>query len=112
MKIELEALKNLLKKPFTRRYPKEKIKPYSRFLGRIHFYPKRCIGCRLCEKYCPVNCIKFYRKGKIDFDLGLCIFCKLCEDVCPTKPKSIIVSNEFEYANKNKEKVRKNVVNE
>ena len=110
MRVEIEALKSLLKKPFTRRYPKEKVKPYPRFLGRIHFYPKRCIGCRLCERYCPVCCIKFRKKGKIDFDLGLCIFCKLCEDVCPTKPKSIILSNEFEYADENKNKVTKNII--
>ncbi len=108
MKIELEALKNLFKKPFTKKYPKEKVTPFPRFSGRLHFYPKKCIGCRLCEKYCPVNAIKFHKKGKIDFDMGLCIFCKLCEDICPTK--AIKLSNEFEYADKSKKKVSKNVI--
>ncbi len=112
MKIEIEAIKNFFKRPFTRRYPKVRVIPFPRFLGRIHYFPKRCIGCRLCEKYCPVGAIKFHKKGKIDFDQGLCIFCKLCEDNCPAKPKAIKLSNDFEYADKNKKKVSKNVVDE
>jgi formate hydrogenlyase subunit 6 len=106
MSVLKEALVNLFKKPFTRKYPKEKLKPFKRFRGRIDYYPKRCIGCRLCEKYCPVGAVKFYRKGKIDFDLGLCITCGMCQDVCPTKPKSIILSNEFEFSGKDKKKLR------
>ncbi|NIO44017.1 MAG: 4Fe-4S dicluster domain-containing protein [Candidatus Aenigmarchaeota archaeon] len=105
-----EALKNFFIRPFTRKYPKVKLIPFPRFSGRIHFYSKRCIGCKLCEKYCPVGAVKFRKKGKIDFDQGLCIFCKMCEDVCLSNPKSIKLSNDFEYADKNKEKVRKNVV--
>ncbi|MFH1474145.1 MAG: 4Fe-4S dicluster domain-containing protein [Candidatus Aenigmatarchaeota archaeon] len=111
MGITTEAIKNLFKKPFTRRYPKEKLKPYKRFRGRIKYYPKRCIGCRLCEKYCPVGAVKFHKKGKIDFDLGICVTCGMCQDVCPTQPKSIEMTNEFEFSNKDKKKL-KNVVNE
>ena len=111
MGITIEAIMNLFKKPFTRRYPKEKIKPYKRFRGRINYYPKRCIGCKLCERYCPVGAIKFHKKGKIDFDLGICITCGMCQDVCPTHPKSIEITNEFEFSDKDKKKL-KNVVNE
>jgi len=111
MNIELEAIKNFFKRPFTRRYPKEKVIPFPKFRGRIKFYPDRCIGCRLCEKYCPVSAIKFHEKGKIDFDLGLCIVCGMCRDVCPTNPKSIELTNEFEFSDKDKKKLR-NVVNE
>ena len=106
MRILIEALASLFKKPFTRKYPKEKLKPFPRFRGRINYYPKRCIGCRLCEKYCPVKAIKFHKKGDIDFDLGICVNCGMCQDVCPTKPKSIIISNEFEFSNKNKKKLK------
>lgn len=105
MSVLAEALINLFKKPFTRKYPKEKLKPFKRFRGRINYYPDRCIGCRLCERYCPVGAVKFYKKGKIDFDLGLCITCGMCQDVCPTKPKTIILSNDFEFSNKNKKKL-------
>jgi formate hydrogenlyase subunit 6 len=112
MGITIDVLKSLLKKPFTRRYPKEKLKAYPRFLGRIHYFPERCIGCRSCERYCPVGAVKFYEKGKIEFDLGLCIFCGMCRDVCPASPKAIKLSGEFELADKDKNKAAKNVVDE
>lgn len=106
MRILKEALFNLFKKPFTRKYPKEKLKPFERFRGRINYYPKRCIGCRLCEKYCPVGAIKFHKKGKIDFDLGICINCGMCQDVCPARPKAIEIGNDFEFSDKNKKKLK------
>lgn len=106
MSILTEALKNLFIRPFTRRYPKEKLEPFKRFRGRINYYPERCIGCRLCEKYCPVNAVKFYKKGKIDFDLGICITCGMCQDVCPAKPKAIELGNEFEFSDKDRKKLK------
>jgi len=111
MGIIVDVLKSLFKKPFTRRYPKEKLKPYPRFTGRIHYFSERCIGCRSCEKYCPVGAVKFHEKGKIDFDMGLCIFCGMCRDVCPPTPKAIKMSNDFEFAHGDKKKATKNVVN-
>lgn len=110
MRILGEALASLLKRPFTRRYPKVKLEPFPRFAGRIHFYEKRCIGCKLCEFYCPVKAVEFYKKGKIDFDMNLCIYCGLCRDVCPTKPKSIELSTDFEYSDSDIKKVRKNII--
>lgn len=112
MRVTLEAIISLFKKPFTRRYPKEKLKVFSRFRGRIKFYPERCIGCKLCEKYCPVGAVNFHKKGNIDFDMGLCVYCGLCQDVCPTKPKSIDLTNEFEYADKNKKKANNFIISD
>ncbi len=102
MRIVKEALVNLFKKPFTRMYPRVKIIPFPRFRGRITFYPKRCISCRLCERYCPVGAIKFKKKRDLEFDLGICITCGMCQDVCPTKPKSIVIVEDFEYSSKTK----------
>lgn len=110
MGITLDVIKNLFKKPFTRKYPFEKLKPYPKFRGRIHYFPERCIGCRSCERFCPVGAVKFHKKGKIDFDLGLCISCGMCQDVCPPRPKAINISTEFEFSDKDKKKASKNLI--
>jgi len=101
-KIDLECLKNLFKKPFTGRYPYEKIKPSKKFRGKIRFISEKCIGCQLCEKNCPSKAIKFYEKGKIDFDMSECFFCGLCVDICATD--AIVFEGDFEYSGKNKKK--------
>ena len=119
MGIKSEALKNLFKKPATKRYPKEKIEPYPRFRGKIEFDRKKCTGCGLCRAYCPADAIKLtWKKKKItvrgvvhqiilhpikSIDLGKCIRCGLCIDVCPAD--CIWFTNEFELADKDREKL-------
>lgn len=110
MRIVIEAIANVFRKPYTRKYPYTKARVFQRFRGRILYYPVRCIGCMQCAKNCPNNSIHFYKKGKINFDMNKCMYCGLCEDVCPTKPKAIKLTNEFEYADSDKEKVKKNVI--
>ena len=100
MGIRWECFKHLFKKPFTKRYPKEKVVPHPRSRGRIKYDAKKCIGCRLCEKNCPSSAIKFYKKGRIDFDMRECIFCGLCADVCPVDVISFTC--EFELADGDK----------
>lgn len=102
MKIILEALKNLVTKPFTRRYPVEKLEPYPRFRGNIVFNSRKCIGCRRCANNCPSQAIKFIKGGKIRFDMSTCIYCGLCVDVCPVK--ALAFNQEFELANRDKKK--------
>lgn len=106
MSIVKEVLLSIFKKPFTRLYPKEKLKPFKNFRGRINYHPDRCIGCRMCEKYCPVGAVKFKAKGKIEFDLGICVVCGMCQDVCPANPKAIEISNDFEFSDKDKKKLK------
>ncbi len=103
-----EIIINFFKEPFTELHPFVKKKPKERFRGRILYEADRCIGCRLCEKYCPVKAVDFHEKGRIDFDMGKCIYCGLCRDVCPVK--CIHYTHAFEYASSNKEKLRKNLV--
>jgi len=49
------------------------------------FYPEKCIGCRLCVRYCPAGCLWMNEKNTVDENRSLCICCGMCEEVCPTK---------------------------
>ncbi len=45
----------------------------------------KCVGCSLCAKKCPVNCISGSREEKFDIAQDACIKCGNCHDVCPVK---------------------------
>ena len=56
------------------------------------FIPKvdynKCIGCGMCVRVCPENCVLMQKKGnkqqpKIDYDY--CKGCGLCASECPVK---------------------------
>ncbi len=100
MSIVPTTIRNLFSRPSTRRYPDVKVEPLGNFRGLVEYYPEKCIGCKLCERYCPSNAIEFHSKGKIDFDMGKCIFCGMCADVCPTK--AIGITKKFEMDGKDK----------
>jgi len=69
-----------------------------------HIDPKKCVGCLLCLKNCPVNAISGERKHVHVIDQDLCIKCGACLDVCPPK-----VSAVAKYTGKKKERILKNV---
>lgn len=43
----------------------------------------KCIGCTLCKRNCPVNCIQGRVKEKHEIDKSVCIKCGLCASKCP-----------------------------
>ncbi len=43
-----------------------------------------CIGCKICEKTCPVEAIKVINNHAV-IDYEKCISCGLCADKCPKK---------------------------
>jgi len=93
----------------TIRYPFEKIPIASRYRA-IHEMKRllesghyRCIGCGLCEKICPANCITMeteydenQRKAVTEYaiNFGRCIFCGYCAEVCPEL--AIVHSGRYE----------------
>ncbi len=116
MGIGTEVLKNLLKKPFTERYPKVKVKVPSRYRGKLSVKWKECTGCGLCRMICPADAITLGMKvekiksGKITYkkilhpirsiNMGRCVGCGLCVEICPVK--IISFTKEFELASKSR----------
>lgn len=56
-----------------------------------------CVGCRICENFCPDACIKIETEetetGKqyvksYEIDSSLCMFCGFCQEICPTRTLS------------------------
>lgn len=95
-----EAIRALIKGPYTSRFPFESHKPYERFRGRPEFHEEHCLGCGACFQVCPAKAIEMedVRKKRIlIIHWDMCIFCGQCQANCPTE-KGILLSNKFDLA--------------
>lgn len=102
MKLLGQVLKSLVKRPFTRKYPKLKIPPPKGFRGKHTYDKKKCIGCMQCYLNCPAKAIGWKPKEKkVEFYLDKCVFCGTCEEVCPVD--AIKLSREIVTSQKQRE---------
>ena len=107
-----EAIRALIKGPYTSKYPYEPHKPYERFRGRPYFHEEYCIGCTACAQVCPAKAIEVEdKKDKrvLTVRWDICIFCGQCQLNCPTD-KGIVLSQEFDFATTEKREELKNAV--
>jgi len=107
-----EAIKALIKGPYTSKYPYEPHKPYERFRGRPYFHEEYCIGCTACAQVCPAKAIEVEDKKEkrvLTVHWDICIFCGLCQANCPTE-KGIVLSQEFDFATTEKREELKNTI--
>jgi len=103
-----EAIRSLIKGPYTSKFPFTPHKPAKNFRGAPRYSDEGCIGCAGCSNVCPSNAIEFVddlskhpptRKMIVHHDI--CIFCGQCEAFCTTKddsPPGIKLSMDYDLA--------------
>src|SRR5512136_2364421 len=112
------------RKPVTHLYPYQKVDLPQAFRGQHAIDWLKCIGCELCAKVCPNECIYFEftkvekdspytlpRRCKTDamkgqirrpaVDVGHCLFCGDCSEFCPTD--AWMFTQDFELADYTRE---------
>lgn len=110
-----EAIKALIKGPYTTRFPYEPHKPFERFRGKPEFHKDDCTGCGACVWVCPAGALSMQDKGNkriLTVRWDICIFCGQCQANCPTE-KGIILSQEFDLATtENREELKQTIEKE
>ena len=106
----------------TLQYPHVKKQMPDRVRNRLYMNFDDCIGCELCAKACPVDCIdievmkapptenlgetstgqkKRIYVTKFDIDIAKCCYCGLCVYPCPTECLKMTDVYEFSEFDRN-----------
>ncbi len=101
----------------TLQYPDERMELPKGARARLFVNIDDCIGCNLCARACPVNCIdietvaatqdvdlgktstgnpKRFWLTRFNIDMAKCMYCDLCVHPCPTN--CIYMVPEYEYS--------------
>ncbi len=97
----VEAIRAVVKGPFTSKFPARVDSVHPNFRGILKFREERCICCGACSKVCPTDA----RELILDKDKGVmrnvhyadhCIYCAQCVKGCPTE--AIYHTSEFDLS--------------
>lgn len=95
-----EAIKALIKGPYTTKFPFKPFEPMPSFRGKPEYNEKECMGCTACVQVCPSGALTYVDEGNVrrfTHRTDTCIFCGQCQLNCPTE-KGITLTREFDLA--------------
>lgn len=111
------TMKHLFQPSVTLQYPDVREELPANARAKLYVDIDDCIGCNLCARACPVNCIdietvmstddvdlgktstgnpKRFWLTRFDIDMAKCMYCDLCVHPCPTD--CIKMVQEYEYS--------------
>lgn len=111
------TMRHLFQPSVTLQFPDERDELPANARAKLYVDIDDCIGCNLCARACPVNCIdietvmstddvdlgktstgnpKRFWLTRFDIDMAKCMYCDLCVPPCPTD--CIKMVQEYEYS--------------
>lgn len=101
----IEAIKALIKGPYTSKFPKEPHQPHPNFRGLPKYNEEKCLGCLACVLVCPAEALSYKDstdpgnpKRELIHYTDTCIFCSQCESACIADHEGIKLSNDWELS--------------
>jgi len=97
-----EAVKAIIKGPYTTKFPFAPHEPPKKFRGKPVPDDEWCVGCGACVEVCPSGAIELIEEPtnatrRIIWHYDDCIFCGQCEAICITE-KGVRLSSEYDLA--------------
>ncbi|MCD6417776.1 4Fe-4S dicluster domain-containing protein [bacterium] len=122
-----EAIKAVIKGPYTTKFPFVAPSIYPEFRGKPVFVEENCILCGACEQICPVDAIDV--RDIINDDgtatrimhrnYNQCIWCSMCSQLCTVGDGNIFgdkagikITNEFDLSTLDKETAQEQIEGE
>jgi formate hydrogenlyase subunit 6/NADH:ubiquinone oxidoreductase subunit I len=85
------ALRNLVRRPATRRYPVEPQQYTPMTKGHVVNDIELCILCSICQKKCPADAIVVDKPaGTWSINPFACVQCNTCVRACPKKSLTML----------------------
>ncbi len=111
-----EAIRALIKGPYTTKFPFKPAEICPEFKGFPEFQEEGCVLCGGCAQLCPTHTIKVFDKpeeGKrVMFrDYGNCMVCGQCQLYCLTG-EGIVMTNEFDKTTFDKSVIHEEIEDE